>query len=162
MPKHVTVTSIFSITFYYSCKTSHTYTSFKCVHVTEHIWGRPPNLVRSIQGVGFRRYAVRKWSVRSTQKSCYIVRRNQFLLKKVKYSSRNTTLFILQSPKTSDFSLRATLYGVISAFINLNLDFVEDEEIILANTLKLTFAIRIVHVHATYCHFIFFSKWKHQ
>ena len=39
----------------------------------------PPLLVRSIQGV-FRRYAVHKGSVRSTQKSCYIVRRHQFLL----------------------------------------------------------------------------------
>ena len=39
----------------------------------------PPFLVRSIQG-GFRRYAVRKGSVRSTQKFCYIVRRHQFLL----------------------------------------------------------------------------------
>jgi len=34
-----------------------------------------------IQGV-FRRYAVRKGSVRSTQKSCYIVRRHLFLLLK--------------------------------------------------------------------------------
>jgi len=41
----------------------------------------PPLLVRSIQGV-FRRYAVRKGSVRSTQKSCYIVRRHEFLLLK--------------------------------------------------------------------------------
>jgi len=41
----------------------------------------PPFLVRSIQGV-FRRYAVRKGSVRSTQKFCYIVRRHQFLLLK--------------------------------------------------------------------------------
>jgi len=41
----------------------------------------PPPLVRSIQGV-FRRYAVRKGSVRNTQKSCYIVRRHQFLLLK--------------------------------------------------------------------------------
>ena len=37
----------------------------------------PPILVRSMQGV-FRRYAVRKGSVRSTQKSCYIVRRHQW------------------------------------------------------------------------------------
>jgi len=41
----------------------------------------PPLLVRSIQG-GFRRYAVRKGSVRSTQTFCYIVRRHQFLLQK--------------------------------------------------------------------------------
>jgi len=41
----------------------------------------PPLLVRSIQG-GFRRYAVRKGSVRSTQEFCYIVRRHQFLLLK--------------------------------------------------------------------------------
>jgi len=41
----------------------------------------PPLLVRSIQGV-FRRYAVRKGSVLSTQKSGYIVRRHQFLLLK--------------------------------------------------------------------------------
>jgi len=41
----------------------------------------PPILVHSIQGV-FRRYAVRKESVRSTQKSCYIVRRHLFLLLK--------------------------------------------------------------------------------
>jgi len=41
----------------------------------------PPFLVRSIQGV-FRRHAVRKGSVRSTQKSCYIVRRHLFLLLK--------------------------------------------------------------------------------
>ena len=40
--------------------------------------GDTPLLVRSIQG-GFRRYAVRKGSVRSTQKFCYIVRRHQFL-----------------------------------------------------------------------------------
>jgi len=33
--------------------------------------------------MGFRRYAVRKWSVRSTKKSCYIVRRHQFLLNKM-------------------------------------------------------------------------------
>ena len=42
----------------------------------------PPILVRSIQGE-FRRYAVRKGSVRSrgpTQKFCYIVRIHQFLL----------------------------------------------------------------------------------
>jgi len=41
----------------------------------------PPLLVRSIQGV-FRRYAVRKGWVSSTQKSSYIVRRHQFLLSK--------------------------------------------------------------------------------
>ena len=40
--------------------------------------GDTPLLVRSIQG-GFRRYAVRKGSVRSTQTFCYIVRRHQFL-----------------------------------------------------------------------------------
>jgi len=41
-------------------------------------------LVRSIHGVGVLDgiYAVRKGSVRSTQKSCYIVRRHQFLLSK--------------------------------------------------------------------------------
>jgi len=39
----------------------------------------PPFLVRSIQGF-FKRYAVRKGLVRSTQKFCYIVRRHQFLL----------------------------------------------------------------------------------
>jgi len=47
----------------------------QCVRVT------PPFLVRSIQGV-FRRYAVRKGSVRSTQKSCYMVRRHLILLLK--------------------------------------------------------------------------------
>jgi len=41
----------------------------------------PPFLVRSIQRV-LRRYAERKGSVRSTQKSCYIVRRHLFLLLK--------------------------------------------------------------------------------
>ena len=41
----------------------------------------PPPLARSIQE-GFRRYAVRTGSVRSTQKFCYIVRRHQFLLLK--------------------------------------------------------------------------------
>jgi len=41
----------------------------------------PPFLVRSIQGV-LRRYAVRKGSVRSTQKSCYIVRSYLILLLK--------------------------------------------------------------------------------
>jgi len=40
--------------------------------------GDTPHLVRSIQG-GFRRYAVRKELVRSTQKFCYIVRRHKFL-----------------------------------------------------------------------------------
>jgi len=44
-----------------------------------------PLLVRSIQG-GFRRYAVRKGSVRSTQKFCYIVRRHQILLLKEWYA----------------------------------------------------------------------------
>ena len=43
--------------------------------------GDTPLLVRSIQ-VLFRRYAVRKGLVRSTQKFCYIVRRHQFLLLK--------------------------------------------------------------------------------
>jgi len=43
--------------------------------------GDTPFFVRSIQWV-FRRYAVRKGSVRSTQKSCYIVRRHHFLLLK--------------------------------------------------------------------------------
>jgi len=38
-----------------------------------------PFLVRSIQGGGVRRYAVRKGLVRSTQKSCYIVRKLQIL-----------------------------------------------------------------------------------
>jgi len=38
-------------------------------------------LVRSIQG-GFRRYAVRKGLVRSTEKFCYIVRRHLFFLLK--------------------------------------------------------------------------------
>jgi len=39
----------------------------------------PPILVRSIQG---DLDAVRKWSVCSTQKSCFIVRRQHFLLLK--------------------------------------------------------------------------------
>ena len=43
--------------------------------------GDTPLLVRSIQE-GLRRYAVRKWLVRSTQKFCYIVFRLQFLLQK--------------------------------------------------------------------------------
>jgi len=51
----------------------------------------PPFLVRSIQGG--RRYAVRKGSVRSTQKLLVIqciVRRHQILLQKILFSSRNT------------------------------------------------------------------------
>jgi len=45
-----------------------------------YIWGwHPPFLVRSIQGE-FRQYPVRKGSVRSMQKFCYIVRSHQFLL----------------------------------------------------------------------------------
>ena len=53
--------------------------------------GDTPLLVRSIQG-GFRRYAVRKGSVSSTQKFCYIVRRHQFLLLKDPiFIKKNTT-----------------------------------------------------------------------
>jgi len=52
----------------------------KSLRLTRYSEGdTPPLLVRSIQG-GFRRYAVRKGLVRSTQKFCYIVRRHQFLL----------------------------------------------------------------------------------
>jgi len=53
----------------------------KMVSFDDYMRVTPPFLVRSIQGV-FRRYAVRKGSVRSTQKSCYIVRRHLFLLLK--------------------------------------------------------------------------------
>jgi len=54
--------------------------------------GDTPLLVRSIQG-GFRRYAVRKGSVRSTQKLCYIVIYADiiFYFKEVHLSSQNTT-----------------------------------------------------------------------
>jgi len=59
------------------------------INVSTHIylWELPallsyrwhPLLVRNIQRA-IRRYAVRKESVRSTQKSCFIVRRHKFLL----------------------------------------------------------------------------------
>jgi len=49
--------------------------------------GDTPLLVRSIQG-GFRRYAVRKGSVRSTQKFCYIVRRQSFTLKRSNFHQK--------------------------------------------------------------------------
>jgi len=39
----------------------------------------PHPFVAQYLGGGFRRYEVRKGSVRSTQKSCYIVRKHQFL-----------------------------------------------------------------------------------
>jgi len=66
--------------FTYTCPDAH---SLHCnTSAVAHTWGwHPPLLVRSIQG-GFRRYAVRKGLVRSTQKFCYIVRRHQFLLSK--------------------------------------------------------------------------------
>ena len=52
----------------------------QCLHLRKHwngiIEGDPPPFVRSIQGGGLRRYAVRKGLVRSTQKFCYIVRRH--------------------------------------------------------------------------------------
>jgi len=53
------------------------------------IEGDTPLLVRGIKG-GFRRYEVRKESVRSTQNSCYIVRRHNLLLK-ILFLRRNTT-----------------------------------------------------------------------
>ena len=42
----------------------------------------PPSFWYAVFRGGVRRYAVRKGSVRITQKSCYIVRRHTFLLKK--------------------------------------------------------------------------------
>ena len=62
----------------------------------------PHLLVRSIE-VMFGRYAVRKGSVRSTQKFCYIVRRHQFLILKgpiiiKKHKKRDIQTFI-QSQK---------------------------------------------------------------
>ena len=87
--------------------------------------GDTPFLVRSIQGV-FRRYAVRKGSVRSTQKSCYIVRSYLFLLLKgpiyiKKHNKRDVQSQIIQNFSRARYA-RAFL-GVISAFINLNNDF---------------------------------------
>jgi len=63
----------------------------------------PPLLVRSIQGV-FRRYAVRKGSVRSTQKSCYIVRRHQLLLLKCPIFIKKHNKRDIQSQITLNFS----------------------------------------------------------
>jgi len=82
----------------------------------------PPILVRSIQGV-LRRYAVRKGSVRSTQKSCYIVRRHLFLLLKGPLFIKKHTKRDIQSQII--LTLRSRFLGVISAFINLNNDFCE-------------------------------------
>jgi len=74
----------------------------------------------------FRRYAVRKgW---------YAVRRNSvisyadiiFYFKKVQFSSRNTThvTYPVQTQITQiTIFLRARLFWVMSAFINLNIDF---------------------------------------
>ena len=87
-----------------------------CMRVT------PPILVRSIQGV-FRRYAVRKGSVRSTQKSCYIVRRHLFLLLKGPLFIKKHTKCDI--PSQIILTLRSRFLGVISAFINLNNDFCE-------------------------------------
>jgi len=49
----------------------------------------PPLLVRSIQG-GLRRYAVRKGSVRSTQKFCYFDADINFYFKKAQFSLKKT------------------------------------------------------------------------
>ena len=56
-------------------------------------------LVRSIQR-GFRRYALRKVSVRSTQKFCYIVSRHQFLLQKCPFFIRKHNTHDIQSQVT--------------------------------------------------------------
>ena len=66
--------------FYINSQNWNTANVYKCVSC-RYLRVTPPFLVRSIQGV-FRRYAVRKGSVRSTQKSCYIVRKHLFLLLK--------------------------------------------------------------------------------
>ena len=89
-----------------------------CLRVT------PPLLVRSIQG-GFRRYAVHKGSVRSTQKFCYIVRRYHFFtLKRSNFHQKHNTHDIQSQIilKKIARSLRSRLFGIISAFINLNMD----------------------------------------
>ena len=67
--------------------------------------GDTPFLVRSIQGV-FRRYAVRKGSVRSTQKTCYIVRKHLFLLLKSPIFIKKHNKRDIQSQITLNF-LRA-------------------------------------------------------
>jgi len=64
----------------------------------------PPILVRSIQWV-FRRYAVRNGSVRSTQKSCYIVGRHQFLLLKCPIFIKKHNKHDIQSKITLNFLL---------------------------------------------------------
>jgi len=84
-----------------------------CMRVT------PTFLIRSIQGV-FRRYAVRKGSVRSTQKTCYIVRRHLFLLLKgpifiKKHNKRNIQSQIILNFSRACFA--RAFWGVISAFI---------------------------------------------
>ena len=52
------------------------------IESTRNIRVTPPTLWYALFMEGFRQYAVRKGSVRSTQKSCYIVRRQHILLLK--------------------------------------------------------------------------------
>ena len=71
-------------------------------------------------------HAVRKGSVCGTQKSCYIVRRHQFLLLKAPIFIKNTKKRDIQSQISLIFfarSLRSRCLGVIKAIINLNINF---------------------------------------
>jgi len=69
----------------------------------------PPPLVRSIQG-SFRRYAVRKGLVRSTQKFCYIVRRHQFFLWKGTISIKKHNTSDIQSQITLNKVARSKMF----------------------------------------------------
>ena len=81
--------------------------------------------VYAVFGGGCRRYAVHKWSVRSSQKSCYIVRRHQFLFLKGPIFSKKHNKREIQLNNSEFFarSIRSRYLGVILAFINLNIDF---------------------------------------
>jgi len=84
--------------------------------------GDTPFLVRSIQGV-FRRCAVRKGSVRSTQKSCYIVRSYLFLLLKGPIYIKKHNKRDKQSQTFSRARFASAFLGLFQHFINFNNDF---------------------------------------
>ena len=99
----------------------------------------PPHFSAQYSG-GFRRYAVRKGSVCSTQKFCYIVRRHQFLLLKGPIFIKKHNKRDIQNKKNRlDFYSRARFarafsgHFVIYKFKHLFWE-VENEEIYLANT----------------------------
>ena len=87
-------------------------------------WGwHPPFWYAVFRGCFKRRYAVRKGSVRSTQKSCYIVRSYLVLLLKGPIFIKKHNKRDVQSQIILNFSrvcFACAFWGVISAFINLN------------------------------------------